>query len=587
MGDAAHDIKTFLMRIHGNYEGWAYTARMEGEEARPSPYQTPKRRQQFSIAIAAYSRQSTSYYSPALYQSKEGLNQRTNFKQSKFLWIDIDHGKGPEALKNLNGLPKPSIVVQTSPAGNYHIYWELDSPCDDADIVERANKGIAKAIGIGDFSTWDAGQLLRIPGTWNLKHAVPFQVKILEDNKDRTYDISAFPLDFESLDRNIEVELQIDFAEIPNPDVVLKQYNIPETTLAVYKTTYPENRSDALYRIGLDLIEYVANIRDDEVYSLLENRDNFWGKYVDEKSPDRQRKELCRIILKGRQKHQLQYEKTTRGFPSRSIRELQVLHRSRPVFIFGNFIPYKSLVLLFGQPGIGKTHFALDMAAHAIAGVGFLEFPYNEHIEINPYYITMEMNDNNVTQYLTSIASNFTDEQHNKVMEQFHGAALQSSTDLWESSAQQNLKYSIEDNNHNLIIIDSIASSGGDGDHTREYYDFMNDVLIRDLKCTVVLIGHDRKPSQDTPRKQLDINDAFGSRIHTARPDTIISMEKVKNTPNYRVDSLKTRHGAEFGSFIMNHTAPSTFVRIEEEDESTQKKEVKKDDGGAVTRFKA
>jgi len=66
---------------------------------------------------------------------------------------------------------EPTMVVQTSP-GRHHLYWV--TPTDDLKRVTAVSRAIAIThAGDGcDRGGWDAGQLLRVPGTTNNKYTL-------------------------------------------------------------------------------------------------------------------------------------------------------------------------------------------------------------------------------------------------------------------------------------------------------------------------------------------------------------------------------------------------------------------------------
>jgi len=86
-------------------------------------------------------------------------------------------------LSNL-GMP-PSTIVDSG--WGLHLYWYLEVPTEPPTIV-AANRAIACALGSTD-STWDAGRMLRSPGSWNLK--VPAKRKLVRITRfvpERTYE---------------------------------------------------------------------------------------------------------------------------------------------------------------------------------------------------------------------------------------------------------------------------------------------------------------------------------------------------------------------------------------------------------------
>ncbi len=105
------------------------------------------------------------YVSPALFRTR-GSRKGQNIVHQWAAYADAD----AMPLDRLR--VKPTMVVETS-EGRHHLYWvtEADDPRQLTDIsrtiaTDHAGDGC-------DASGWDAGQLLRVPGTANNKYASP------------------------------------------------------------------------------------------------------------------------------------------------------------------------------------------------------------------------------------------------------------------------------------------------------------------------------------------------------------------------------------------------------------------------------
>ena len=122
-----------------------------------------------------------------------------------WLWCDVDGGgDGPEGSVRLlkeSGLPRPHMAVMSG--GGVHAYWLLSEVFDLVDEGSRQHfkrvlKRVCLAIGgkspeaHADASGADPARILRVPGTWNLKHRNnPRATKLLRCNLDSerfTYD---------------------------------------------------------------------------------------------------------------------------------------------------------------------------------------------------------------------------------------------------------------------------------------------------------------------------------------------------------------------------------------------------------------
>ena len=100
----------------------------------------------------------------------------------RHLYLDIDSNGEAKlaALKNSDGVPKPTAIITTSP-NKYQVLWRVEG----FDIVrqETALKLLALAFG-GDPACTDCNRVLRVPGFLNLKYdpAHSIAVQYPDDN---------------------------------------------------------------------------------------------------------------------------------------------------------------------------------------------------------------------------------------------------------------------------------------------------------------------------------------------------------------------------------------------------------------------
>ena len=101
------------------------------------------------------------YVIPALFENRNS-NRASNIKHQTCVYVDADDAQ-PSVFK----VP-PTIVLQTS-RGHTHLLWKTTT--DNSTALCRVGKAISHAHGSDgcDPGGWDAGQLLRIPGTSNNK----------------------------------------------------------------------------------------------------------------------------------------------------------------------------------------------------------------------------------------------------------------------------------------------------------------------------------------------------------------------------------------------------------------------------------
>lgn len=127
-------------------------------------YQFPEVLAKVDGILAAHGDRFDPYFSPMLYQTSENGTEANVQAELHTLWADLDSCH-PGTCR-----VRPTIAVESSP-GRYHGYWLLVDPLPKAQVADL-NRRIAyfHAKDGADKSGWDLSQVLRIPGTRNLKY---------------------------------------------------------------------------------------------------------------------------------------------------------------------------------------------------------------------------------------------------------------------------------------------------------------------------------------------------------------------------------------------------------------------------------
>jgi hypothetical protein len=121
------------------------------------------------------------YFVPSVLRGAS--RKKIAFKASQVVWADFDAG--------LPELPlEPTTLVQTS-EGRFHAYWKLGKVCSSQNTLEQTNKALAQSFG-ADMSGWDCTQLLRVPGTMNLKRDQATPV-VMISSSGISYNLEQFP----------------------------------------------------------------------------------------------------------------------------------------------------------------------------------------------------------------------------------------------------------------------------------------------------------------------------------------------------------------------------------------------------------
>lgn len=112
------------------------------------------------------------YFAPGLFS--RATPTKENVLGAWNLWVDFD-GNAPGAWP-VEGVPEPTMIVQSSIEGHEHCYWQLGELLSDRTVLEERNRSLAYTLK-ADTSGWDADQILRPIHTMNRKRGMPVGVK--------------------------------------------------------------------------------------------------------------------------------------------------------------------------------------------------------------------------------------------------------------------------------------------------------------------------------------------------------------------------------------------------------------------------
>lgn len=140
-----------------------------GEYARPTP--SGQGREEVFVGVAA---------------RQEPRGSKHAVSETRFLWVDIDHGDRLDVLWEFLAERPCHLLVESAGSGGVHAYWGLDRPLvarvGDREPIEEANLRIISALGedVADPQCRERSRVLRLAGTVNFKTGR--YARIVEEN---------------------------------------------------------------------------------------------------------------------------------------------------------------------------------------------------------------------------------------------------------------------------------------------------------------------------------------------------------------------------------------------------------------------
>jgi len=506
------DLEQFLDFLYGQAEGYAYSPVKVKDAWHQEFFQMPNERVQLINHVLASAIIGDVYISPALYSEKKVSKQTVSFAQ--VVWIEFD---GKKDL-SYHDVVKPDTIVQTSTSKHIHAYWRIE-PTTSFELIENINRRLTYYFE-ADSSGWDATQVLRPPGTVNHKYSPTLPVGLLKCAEGKVHDFAAFdiapeikptPADF-TYDDLLDPELIYKEHAIP---LILKNRNRRELVL-------PGNRSTFLMQTGHLLAEEGLDFK--EILTLLYEVDCRIKKFPGRSDQLLRLSEIASIALA-----KFEVENTVAFYTPNEI----INHKSNLKWIIEGWLHTQGIMILSGEPGVGKTQFCLDLAYRLATNKKILTKPPTL---ASVMFISLEMTVEEL-QYIFSLQSrdfNEDKEQWDRNLKVF---------------AQDELNYTliekaVREHRPQVIIIDSLSELCLDEMKELEARKVMTWLkkMRRQFNVAEIIIHHNRK-AQDGNKKPRKLSDLYGSFIFGKLSETVLSLWQDDGKSYLELHSLKTRFG--------------------------------------------
>lgn len=285
------------------------------------------------------------YFCPLPFSGRK--RQKQLVKKSCMLYSDLDTATEYPI--------KPSILWESSPK-RFQAIWILDRRYEPHEL-EIFNKDLSYSIPHADRGGWDLTQVLRIPGTRNLKYDHKPQVRIRDIDLQRRYSEKALPKRRQS-----------------SPEAILEAYKVKPHLKRTLFDNHPTvgKRSEMLWKLENELVE--VGMTDDEVVTVI--KASVWNKFKGRTDEDRRiRSEVEKIRQrKGIQPKAPAEEKKTKKkiLLVETYQELMSNQRMSAGWSVKNFWMMNSHGIVAGEPKSFKSTLVMDLAFAVASGTPFL-----------------------------------------------------------------------------------------------------------------------------------------------------------------------------------------------------------------------
>jgi archaellum biogenesis ATPase FlaH len=574
-GSSKEKLSDFVSYLWEDVEGFVYipTLDRQADQWRKNFFPWPvAKKSAVDFILESTALGKDVYISPAIYNKPSG--KKEDIRGSFVLWADFDGNapdrwptvdqKAPSEAHTAAPVP-PSLRIQSSTEDHQHVYWKLDSFCEDVTKIEDTNRAIAYTVS-ADPSGWDANQLLRPIETINIgKTNKQLPVAVYEETYS-TYTLDNF-VQFKPV--KLGIVDSIDTDNLPSIEGILSGHVWDSDTRELILKTgeqVPDGmRARALVRVGYSGAE--LGLSDSELYSLLLFCDDKWEKY---KGRSDRKARLISIVAKSKQK--FPHAISTPTFAGLSEENVPTTTEFKSVYswdellqaefkfdwIIEDLLPKGGLGLISADPGIGKSQLMFRLGMAAATGGQWLKWKM-----VRPHkvmFLSLEMGPMGVKRMQVSMNRGTTGDK--LLRENFKIAPVQEIVNLEVPEAYAWLDNLIIEYEIEGLIVDSMQKSLiGDinkDEAVRSFWTKIN--KLRVLRGVwVFVIHHNRKASSDN-KITTGLSDVYGSQFITAEPELVINIWKKQGTKAIEFRVLKNRYSEETPMFKIYRTFNLDFV---------------------------
>lgn len=550
--DYSTEIESFLQLLFGEETGLVYVPTKNPATGYWQQYffSWPEQRPDITTHILDATRTKEAYIAPSLFSKMEA--KKNAWQGTRYLWVDFD-GNAPAELPE--GIPEPTIRIQSSTKGHEHWYWRLVSFEREMGLVEGLSKKLAYTLG-SDRSGWDCVQVFRPPGT--IHHDSKRRVRLLRSS-DTQYSFADF---VNLVEPPAEVVVNTNITELPDLQDVIAKYKWPTDARDLFKKPRQPtgSRSEAMMRMAYHCVE--MGMSDEEAYVILINCDDRWGKYKN-RTPENRSRVFLDQIAKARQKKGIQAEKRLDEVRRMvSLRELMALDFSDIGWWYDGLFAETTLGFVAGDPGVGKSTFMMQMMMNTTLGDDFINFENQKRKVTRVGMFSFEMDAFQLQQFFGNMVAPYDGARKEILLDNLYLDTFGSNHYLNTRKAQQEILDFVDQHELKFLTFDSLrAVTGLKEDLIEEFIDFVDKDLRKDRGCSVWVIHHNRKPGKGEQREEQTLADLYGSTSIGASAATVVGLEG-KAAGNIKVNSLKLRLAPDFEAFKIKRTQHQHFVRV-------------------------
>lgn len=521
------DLQEFFEFLYADQTGYVYSPTKQGEEFKVYFFEWPRQRNELYAHIVSNTTQRDVYIAPALFSAESARKEYV--KGTNVFWVEFDGTLPAEEI--LQGLPSPSLRIQSSSSGHEHWYWKLDEFQVNVDLIEQVNRGLTYKLG-ADTSGWDADQVLRPPKTINHKHGRPVSV------------IGESPI-LTSADK---------FGELPAPPKIVSTFSeesLLDTAWIIARYTWDQQdfdffrtreipqgeRSSAMMRLGYICAE--IGMQDQEIFSILYSADERWGKFRGRR--DRIQR-LNDIVAKARIKHPV-------------AKDAVVDPDNMPIFGFNSFLQTEVTIewhipgllqksgsmLLTSKPGLGKTRLSLNFAIRLALGRGLLHYEIEK--PVRNVFFSLEMGHADLKYFLSQMAAALSSSDLALLEKNLLIVPLGEALYLDKESGQKAVEKVIQQYEPEIYFFDSLGSTTGDSLSDEKTVKAITDWdarLRQNLGVSSWFIHHNRKATAQNKRPR-ELDDIYGSQYISARATSAYLLWRGKNDSDAEIEVINVK----------------------------------------------